>query len=469
MKSPSSAPGGGRRNRIQRARDLGLPPYPNRCHPKVPLSEILSRAEAGKSGPVWAAGRMSWVSSQRERRAFVLSDLSGSLTVHLNWDALPPEGRKAAEFLEAGDIVEVFLRAGEEGFSAEEVRLLAPSLRGEKARESPLPTPETLRLRARVMRAVREFFDARGYLEVETPALLAAPDPAPHLAPFVTEYADGRRRRSLYLQTSPELPMKRLLGAGHERIYQITKFFRNGERTRLHNPEFTGLEWYEAYADYRSAMDTAEALVHAVAEAVLGESRVERPGGVIDLRPPWERITVREAFRRYAGVDLWACPGRDALAEAARETGVHAAGDDTWEDLFFKISLERVEPHLGRTRPALLFDYPSPLALLAKGKAEAPDVAERFEVFAGGMELANGFTELNDPEEQRARWERELEIRRRADPGASLPLDAAFLEALEAGVPPATGAALGLDRLVMLLAGRDDIGEVRCFVLDPEG
>ncbi|MFQ5692702.1 MAG: amino acid--tRNA ligase-related protein, partial [Nitrospinota bacterium] len=170
-----------------------------------------------------------------------------------------------------------------------------------------------------------------------------------------------------------------------------------------------------------------------------------------------------------AGIDLWACLSRDDLAGAAREAGVHVADDDTWEDLFFKVSLEWVEPRLGQRGPTLVFDYPAPLALLAKLKAGAPDVAERFEVFAGGMELANGFTELNDPQEQRARWERELEARRRKNPGDSPPLDEAFLQALEAGVPPAAGVALGLDRLVMLLADRADIGEVRCFALEPEG
>ncbi len=455
--------------RIQQARSLGLNPYPDRCHPKTAVSEILQRVESGESGPFRAAGRLSGIRPQDDGRSIALSDFSGSLTFRLHSDGTSPESRKTLEFLRAGDIIEALVRPSNGEFAAEEVRLLAPSLQAGEAGATPFPEPGILRLRARVMRTVREFFDGRGFLEVETPALLSAPDPAPHLVSFVTEYADARGKWPLYLQTSPELPMKRLLGAGHERIYQITRFFRNGERTSLHNPEFTGLEWYEAYADYRSAMETAEALVCDVARRILGQDRLQREGKTIDLRPPWERISVREAFLRYSGIDPWARQNRDELAASARSVGIHVAGDDGWEDLFFKISLERVEPNLGRTKPTLLFDYPAPLALLAKRKAEEPSVAERFEVFAGGMELANGFTELNDPEEQRARWERELEVRRRENPDASPPLDEAFLQALEAGVPPAAGVALGLDRLVMLLADRRDIGEVRCFAFDREG
>ncbi|MFQ5912521.1 MAG: EF-P lysine aminoacylase EpmA [Nitrospinota bacterium] len=453
--------------RIRRVRSLGLDPYPGRCHPRTPVSEIIRRAKSGGGGDVWAAGRLLGFDGKRHGRCLVLSDLTGSLPIAVDPNGLSAEGRKALDLLEAGDILEVRLRPAKDGFTAEEVRLLAPCLQSGKAGAKALPEPEVLRLRARVLKAVRGYFDARGYLEVETPALLPTADPAPHLAPFVTEYADSRTRRRLFLQTSPELCMKRLLGAGHERIYQITKFFRNGERTSLHNPEFTGLEWYEAYADYRSAMETAEGLVYDVARTALGRDEIRSGGMTIGLRPPWERLSVREAFRSHAGVDLWACLSRRSLAESARCIGIHVAKDDTWEDLFFKISLGRVEPHLGRSRPTLLLDYPAPLALLAKRKADDPAVAERFEIFAGGMELANGFTELNDPQEQRARWEREIQVRRREDPGASPPLDEPFLGALRLGVPPAAGVALGLDRLILLLSDRRDIGEVRCFAYDP--
>ena len=460
-------------HRVRRARELGIDPYPARCHAKTPVSTIL---EPGALEEGWAAGRIRGIRSQEGGRSIVLSDLTGSLRVRVRPEGLSSAGRKVLAFIRAGDIIEARGRLSEGEFLADEVRLLAAAAEPERAGGgggAGIPGAGTLRLRASLLKAVRGFFDGRGFLEVETPALLATPDPAPHLDSFVTEYADARGRRRFFLQTSPELPMKRLLGAGHERIYQIAKFFRNGERTALHNPEFTGLEWYEAYADYRSAMETAETLVASVTKEVLGETRLRVRGDTLDLSPPWERIRVRDAFIRHAGIDLRACLSRADLAESARKSGVTVTPDDSWEDLFFKISLERVEPMLGRSRPTLLFDYPAPLALLAKRKTDDPAVAERFEVFAGGMELANGFTELNDPAEQRARWERELDIRRSGGPDASPPppppLDEEFLEALEGGVPPAAGVALGLDRWVMLLADCADIGQVRCFAFDAQG
>ena len=467
-------------DRVRRARELGIDPYPARCHAKTPVSTIL---EPSALEECWAAGWIRGIRSQDGGRSIVLSDLTGSLSIRVRPEGLSSAGRKVLAFIRPGDIIEARGRLSEGIFLADEVRLLAAGAEPEKAGGGEeggggpeIPGAGTLRLRASLLKAVRGFFDGRGFLEVETPALLTASDPAPHLDSFVTEYADARGRRRFFLQTSPELPMKRLLGAGHERIYQIAKFFRNGERTALHNPEFTGIEWYEAYADYRSAMETAETLVASVTKEVLGETRLRVRGGALDLSPPWERIRVRDAFIRHAGIDLRACQRRTDLAESARKSGVHVTPDDSWEDLFFKISLERVEPMLGRSRPTLLFDYPAPLALLAKRKTDDPAVAERFEVFAGGMELANGFTELNDPAEQRDRWERELDVRRSGEPDASPsspsplpPLDEEFLEALEGGVPPAAGVALGLDRWVMLLAGCADIGEVRCFAFDAQG
>ncbi len=460
-------------DRVRRARELGIDPYPARCHAKTPVSTIL---EPGALEECWAAGRIRGIRTQDGGRSIVLSDLTGSLRIRVRPEGISGAGRKVLGFIRPGDIIEARGRLSEGEFLADEVRLLAAGAEPEGAGAAGIPAAGTLRLRASLLKAVRGFFDSRGFLEVETPALLAAPDPAPHLDSFVTEYADARGRRRFFLQTSPELPMKRLLGAGHERIYQIAKFFRNGERTALHNPEFTGIEWYEAYADYRSAMETAETLVASVTKEVLGETRLRvwGGGGALDLSPPWERIRVRDAFIRHAGIDLRACMSRADLAESARKSGVHVTPDDSWEDLFFKISLERVEPMLGRSRPTLLFDYPAPLSLLAKRKIDDPAVAERFEIFAGGMELANGFTELNDPAEQRDRWERELDVRRSGDPDAPSPsplppLDEEFLEALEGGVPPAAGVALGLDRWVMLLAGCADIGEVRCFAFDAQG
>ncbi len=455
------------RDRAQQFRDLGTDPYPGRCRARTPIHDVLQSREMTERGAVWIAGRISQIQREVKTWSVTLSDHTGKIELQTRRDSNRPGNLGLLDALRPGDIIETRIKILDEAFRSDDIHILAPNRTAAPALEDGIPSDDILKLRARVMQGVRSFFEDLGYLEVETPALSAAPDPAPHLASFTTDYLGERDRTRLYLPTSPELHMKRLLAAGHERIFQICKFFRNGERTALHNPEFTGLEWYEVYADYRSAMDTVEALIGAVSSEALGQPEIDYQGNRIDLRPPWERLTVREAFRGYAGFDLWSCPDRDRLARTAGDLEIFVGEDDTWEDLFFKILIERIEPRLGRSRPTLLHDYPEPMALLSKRKAEDPSIAERFEVYIGGLELANGFTELNDPEEQRARWETELDVRRGRDPRDRPPLDEDFLRTLDAGTPPAAGAALGLDRLVMLLADCDDIGRVRCFPLKP--
>jgi len=264
---------------------------------------------------------------------------------------------------------------------------------------------------------------------VETPLLVAHPGMEPHLEVFETELrtASGRRSRA-FLTTSPEYAMKKLLAAGLPRIFQVCKAFRNGEEvSRGHNPEFTMLEWYRANADYTALMDDCEAL--------LGE--LGSPG-------PIERLSVEEAFRRYAGLSL------DDLAPDA---------ETTWEQAFHLVLLDKVEPHLRRT---ILYDYPIQLAALARAKPSDPRFAERFELYVGGLELANAFSELVDPVEQRRRLEAERK-ERMALGRTVYDLDEDFIRALEVGMPPSAGIALGVDRLVMLLAGASSIRDVLWF------
>ena len=323
------------------------------------------------------------------------------------------------------------------------------------------------RARARLQAAVREALAGMGYEEVETPVLVPAPGMEPHIqafeAPFVPE--GGGAPRPLFLHTSPELAMKRLLAEGMPRIFQLARVFRNGEVSRTHNPEFTMLELYRAGTDYRGVMEDLERLVEACARALSpdGAPRASRAGVALDLAAPFERITVAEAFLRHAAVDLAAC-GADAgrLAAAARAAG-HDPGPpgEAFDDVFFRVMLDAVEPRIGRTRPAYLVDWPAPMAALSRLKRDDPRLAERFELYAGGLELANGFSELTDAVEQRRRMVEEQAQRRRLGHRV-YPLDERFLEALSR-MPEAGGVAVGLDRLLMLLTGAEAIEDVLLF------
>ena len=326
---------------------------------------------------------------------------------------------------------------------------------------------ELARTRARLAAEVRHFLAGLGYEEVETPILVPAPGMEPHLAPFEAPFRPerGGEPRPLWLITSPEYAMKRLLADGFERVFQLSRVFRNGELSATHNPEFTMLEFYRAGTDYAGIMADLERLIEAAARALgLGaDPRVEREGRSIALAAPFERLTVQEAFSRHAGVDLAACRGDgDRLRAAARGAGLDAGPDgESFDDAFFRLMLTEVEPRLGRTRPCFLVDWPASMAALSRVKAGDPRWAERFELYAGGLELANGFSELNDPVEQRSRLLSEQALRRRLGRPA-LPLDEPFLAAL-ARMPEAGGVAVGFDRLLMLLTGSATIAEVLLF------
>jgi lysyl-tRNA synthetase class 2 len=317
--------------------------------------------------------------------------------------------------------------------------------------------------RGRIAAAVRDWFSAADFVEVETPILQVSPGNETHLHAFGTELAgpDGTQARR-YLRTSPEFAAKTLLAAGEPRLYEFARVFRNRERGPLHHPEFTMLEWYRADAGYGTLMDDCAALLAAAAKAV-GASRFTYRERSIDPFAAPDRITVAEAFARYAGLDLLATlkdgdGDRLALASAAEQMNIAAAPDDSWGDLFSKILAEKVEPHLGQERATVLYEYPIPQAALARAKPGDPRVAERFELYACGVELANAFGELTDPAEQRRRFEIAMAEKQRIH-GESYPIDEAFLAAL-AEMPPSSGIALGFDRLVMLATGAPHIEHV---------
>jgi elongation factor P--(R)-beta-lysine ligase len=323
-----------------------------------------------------------------------------------------------------------------------------------------------LEQRGRIVDAVRSFFGARGFVEVDTPALQVSPGLEPHLQAFSTELLDPRTDHPArrYLHTSPEFAMKKLLVAGMPRIWQLSHVFRNGERGAIHHPEFSMLEWYRAGASYRDLMEECAALVRACQEAA-GDEPLTWHGRTADARREWQRVSVTEAFRRHCGIDLLAMmpdparPDTARLAAAAGGIGIAAHPGDDWEALFFRIFLERIEPVLGIGAPTILFDYPLSMAALSRRHPDDPRLAERFEVYICGLELANAFGELTDPAEQRVRFTAD-QARKQALYGQTYPIDEDFLAALEHGVPDSAGIALGFDRLVMLMTGADDIEEV---------
>lgn len=414
-------------------RDYPSPRYPSRCertHRIVDLRPCEFAVIAGR-----LVGRNA------------LSDETGTLRICFN-DVIDAR---------VGDIVEVEGRLKAGRFNARALRVLAPS------RDTvPVLSPETrgrLRQRAEIIAGIRRFFDREGFVEVETPVLVPQPGMEPHLKAFQT--TDDAR--PFFLHTSPEYAMKRLLAAGFERIYQICKAFRNEPASRMHSPEFSLLEWYRAYADYTDIMVDAENLIAQLATDACGEPVIRTARHTVDLTPPWQRLTVRDALFHYAGITADPHLQTATFIRQAHAKGHATVGENDSPDLaFFKVFLDGVERHLGTQKPAILCDYPAPMAALAKRKASAPDLAERFEIYIAGVELGNAFTELNDPDEQRQRLTEEAAQRIREGNPAH-PIDERFLSALECGMPPSGGIALGVDRLVMLLTGASSIREVVAF------
>lgn len=370
---------------------------------------------------------------------------TGDLRVRPAGDAVP------------GDIVE--------HISGQPPRVVRAYLRG----DYPTPDTETARLsrgrlrnlekRGRAAAALRSFFAARDFVEVETPLLVGAPGLEVHIE-AVPAGMDG------WLITSPEFQMKRLLAAGMERIYTVCKCFRARESGPLHAVEFTMVEWYRGWSDLEAIAADTEALVEHVAREVAGGTQLELPSGTVDVSTPWPRMTVREAMKRFAEVDLDGDEPATELAEKLHAAGIELGGAQAWDDLFYSAFVAKVEPALAAMdRPVLITDWPVELAALARRKPDDPRVVERFEAYVGGMELANAFGELTDPVEQRARFvDEQLERQDRERP--VYPIDEKLIRALEEGLPPSGGIALGFDRLVMLVCGARDIREVLAFAPD---
>lgn len=305
---------------------------------------------------------------------------------------------------------------------------------------------EHLKARQNIIKAARSYFNGQGFDEVQTPVLQVMASPDTHIHAFeTTKWARNLKPvETLGLHTSPEIAMKKLLVAGMERIYQICPVFRNGEEGDWHSPEFTMLEWYRVNTDYTAMMDDCEALIKS-----LGIEHF----GACNVMGEWERLSVAQAFQDYAQIDILG-----GIKEQASEIGIRVIETDTFEDVFHAVMAEKIEPFLGKNNPTILYDYPVSMAALAK-KTSDERFAERFELYIGGVELANAFSELTDPAEQRARLEADIKAKKDIY-GIDARIDEDFLEALEFGMPQASGCALGLDRLVMLATGAKRIDDV---------
>jgi lysyl-tRNA synthetase class 2 len=476
--SDEPATGDDRRAKLERLREQGVDPYPHAfpgVQPAASVQAAHADLEAGEETDHAhrVAGRLT---GRREfgKAAFLdVTDRSGKIQVQARRDDLGEESFAAMVDLDLGDIVGVDgtafkSRRGELTLRVTAWRLLAKSLATPpdkyhgledvetryRRRELDLMANEETRalfvLRSKVVAAVRRWLDERGFLEVETPVLQGLYGGALS-RPFTTHH--NALDRDLYLRIATELYLKRLIVGGLERVYELGKDFRNEGISPKHNPEFTMLEFYEAYADYTDIAGELEQLVHFVAAEVGYE-------GELDLSPPWRRVTLRDSILEVTGVDVLAHRERDALVAAAKEKGIELDPTETWARLVDDLLSKQVEP--GITDPTFILDYPVELSPFAKAHRDEPGLVERFECFAGGMEFANAFTELNDPDDQRARFEDQKRQTAEGDEEAQ-PFDEDFVRALEQGMPPTGGIGVGIDRLVMLFAGAKSIREVVLF------
>lgn len=438
--------------------------------------------EPGQTGtePTGVAGRLAARRGQGRMAFLDLEDASGRIQLWATADRLGEEGMAALLDLDLGDIVGAAgpparTRRGEPSLAVDEAVLLAKALRPPPDKHAGVRDPEirhrqrylelmsdpgardAVRARARAIAAIRRELDGRGFVEVETPALQPVYGGAA-ARPFVTHH--NVLDRDLYLRIATELYLKRLIIGGLDRVYELGKDFRNEGVSPKHNPEFTMLETYEAYADYEDVMALLEALVGAAAAAATGGTAVTWRGEELDLAPPWRRLDFRDALAEASGIDVRAAADADSLRAAMRARGLDAPDEAPWAKLVDGLLTQTLEPTL--IQPTILRDYPVELSPFAKRHPGDPALVERFEAFAGGMEIANAFTELNDPDEQRRRFAMAVADRAAGDDEAPPP-DEDFLAALEYGMPPTGGLGLGIDRLAMLLTDRPSIREVILF------
>lgn len=475
-----------RRQKLRSLREKGINPYPNRVQRTNTIADVLEHFTEwqGEEGDFTLTGRIRLMREMGKAAFAQIEDGTGRIQVYFRINDVGEDAYKTLKLLDIGDFVQVrgFLfitRTGERTLHVREYRILAKGLRPLPEKYHGLEDVEIRQrkryldliangdevkqifvTRTRTISAMRRYLDEHGFLEVETPILQSLYGGAT-ARPFITHH--NALDRDLYLRIAVELYLKRLIVGGFERVYEIGRDFRNEGIDRSHNPEFTMMECYQAYADYNDIMKLVEEMVYFIALEVKGSSHITYQGTQIDLTPPWKRIRLLDAIDEFTGIDVNRFPDKESLAAEMRERDYEA------------------DPRLGRGRliedlkgimfrkgnavlrqAFFLTDYPIDVSPLAKQHAGIVGLVERFQPFAGGLELGNAFTELNDPLDQRARFEDQMRQRAQGDEEAQV-LDEDFLEALEVGMPPTGGLGIGVDRLVMLLSDQESIRDVILF------
>ena len=473
-----------RRAKLDRIRARGINPYPSsyhRSHTTQQAIALLKEQKKDLSGKqeVIVAGRIMAIRSMGKIFFLDIRDGAGKLQLYLHRDHLNEANLKLLKELDIGDIIgaigELFYtKSGEPTLEVAELTLLAKSLR-------PLPekwhglqdvdiryrqryldlisnpeAKETFRVRSRIIAAIRDFLNRRGFLEVETPML--QPSAGGALArPFITHH--HTLDHDFYLRIALELHLKRLIVGGFDRVYELGRTFRNEGISTKHNPEFTMLESYQAYADYNDVMNMLEEMVSGIVRKISGKYKIKFGDDTINFKPPWPRLELRQAIIKYCGIDFNKFPDADSLRAEMQKLDIEVDPTKDRGRLIDELISTFVEPNL--IQPTFLVDYPVEMSPLAKKKPDDERLVERFEAFAGGMEIANAFTELNDPIEQRRRFKRQLEKHHQG--AETETIDEDFLLALEYGMPPTGGLGVGIDRLVMLLTNQQSIREVILF------
>ena len=483
-----------RQRKLQELRAHGVSPYPSKFPVSAPLGQVLAAHGARPDSELEAvavsvAGRLDSIRDHGKTTFVHLRDGSGRLQVYLKQDGMGEEAYRRVKLWDRGDFIgvegslfrtktrELTVRAERATFLAKALRPLPDKWHGladvearYRQREVDLiANPEVgalFRRRSTIVSALRRALEARGFLDVETPMLQVVASGAA-ARPFLTHH--NALDIPLYLRVAPELALKRCLVGGFDRVFELNRNFRNEGISTQHNPEFTMLEFYQAYADYHDLMDLTEVLLSEVAREITGGTRIHSRGREVDLAPPYRRVAFLDALAQPGGladVERLAALGEagdlsELRALAARE-GIASADFWGWGKILAELFERRVEPNL--VEPTFVTDFPLELSPLAKRSEKDPRLVQRFELYVAGLELANAYSELNDPAEQRARFEEQLRRRARGDEEAQA-MDEDFLRALEVGMPPAAGEGIGVDRLVMLLTDAASIRDVILFPL----
>lgn len=469
-----------RLEKLQELKEKGINPFGGRYERTHYASEILADFENLEGQDVVVAGRIMAKRAMGKASFAHVQDYSGQIQIYIRLNDIGTDTYELFSHLDIGDIIgikgSVFrTRTGETTVSAKDLVLLSKSLR-------PLPekwhglkdvelryrqrhvdlivNPDVKKvfiLRSKIIQSIRRYLDSKGFLEVETPTMHPIAGGA-SAKPFITHH--NALDIDLYMRIALELHLKRLIVGGLERVYEIGRVFRNEGISTRHNPEFTMIELYQAYADYHDMMDITEQMISHIAQEVLGTQKIIYQGTEIDLTPSWPRLTMVEAVKKYTGVDYYGFESDEHARQVAAELGVHVSADATKGTVLNELFEEKVEGNL--VQPTFIIDYPIEISPLAKRREDDPSFTYRFEVFITAREFGNAFSELNDPVDQRERFKKQMEQRAKGDEEAQMH-DEDFVRALEVGMPPTGGLGIGIDRLIMLLTDSASIRDVILF------